>query len=94
MVAQAKITERRAAEAARQLLYHRERLRWMEGRMEENAAVLEAYLVGAGEERAAVAGGYVLALSGGDPGGEGAAPVEVERAPAGGGGEQLRLDLG
>jgi hypothetical protein len=40
----ARITEGRAANAARQLLYHRKRLGWMEGRMCENAALLESYL--------------------------------------------------
>ncbi|MEJ7816937.1 MAG: hypothetical protein WKF53_17340 [Rubrobacter sp.] len=46
----ARITERRAANAARQRLYHRERLAWMEDRMGENTALLEAYLALAGEK--------------------------------------------
>ena len=83
-----KITERRAAKAARQLLYHRQRLAWMEGRMAENAAVLETFLVAVGEERALLPGGYVLTREE-----EGAAaPVEVRRAVAEGGFEQLRMD--
>ena len=83
------ITERRAARAARQLLYHRERLAWMEERMEENLALLETYLVAAGEDRAIVAGGYVLALSSATP----TAPVAVERVPRAARADQLRLDL-
>jgi hypothetical protein len=87
----ARITERRAALAARQLLYHRERLRWMEGRMGENAALLEAYLALAGEKVTAfLPGGYVLAReeeSGGTP-------VEVRRVAAEDGFEQLRLSVG
>ena len=47
----ARVTERQAADAARQLLYHRERLAWMEECMCENAALLEAYLALAGEEQ-------------------------------------------
>ena len=80
-----KITERRAADAARQLLHHRERLAWMEGRMAENAATLESFLVAAGEERAVLPGGYVLTRE--EEGG--AAPVEVRRLKAEGGFEQL-----
>jgi hypothetical protein len=44
------ITGRRAAKAARQLLYHRERLAWMEERMAESAALLESFLVSDGDE--------------------------------------------
>lgn len=55
-----KITERRAAVAARQLAYHRRRIRWMEERIEVNAAALEAYLIAEGKEAAGLPGGYVV----------------------------------
>src|SRR5215207_3559131 len=74
----ARITERRAADAARQLLYHRERLGWMEERMGENAALLESYLALAGEDETVLPGGYVLIR--GEEDGE--APVEVRRTSA------------
>lgn len=79
-----KITERRAATAARQLLYHRERIRWMEERMELNAATLEAYLVDQNREAAVVPGGYAVGLA--DEGG-----IVVSEPQAGGGFEQLKL---
>src|SRR5829696_5926083 len=56
----ARITERRAALAARQLLYHRERLAWMEERMCDNAALLESFLALAGQDETVLPGGYVL----------------------------------
>ncbi|MDP9476833.1 MAG: hypothetical protein M3R38_14295 [Actinomycetota bacterium] len=83
-----KLTERRAAKAARQLLHHRERLAWMEERMAENATVLESFLVALGEERAVLPGGYVLSRD--EKGG--GAPVEVRRIAAEDGFEQLRLE--
>ena len=55
-----RITQRRAANAARQLLFHRERLRWMEDRMGENTALLESFLALAGEDKTVLPGGYVL----------------------------------
>lgn len=58
-----KITERRAAMAARQLLYHRRRIRWMAERMEENAADLETYLIGQGKEATVVPNGYAIAVT-------------------------------
>ncbi len=83
-----RITERRAAIAARQLLYHRERLAWMRERMAENAAVLESFLVAAGDERAVLPGGYVLTRDE-----EGTRePVGVRRVAAESGFEQLRLE--
>jgi hypothetical protein len=83
------ITECRAAAAARQLLYHRERLGWMEERMGENAALLESYLALAGEDETILPGGYVLVREGG-----GGTAVRVRRFAAGGGFEQLRIDVG
>jgi hypothetical protein len=56
----ARVTERRAANAARRLLYQRERLAWMEERMRENVALLESYLAVAGEGETVLPGGYVL----------------------------------
>ena len=86
----ARITERRAAAAARQLLYHRERLGWMEERMGENAALLESFLALAGEYKTVLLpGGYVLLR------GEGSGtPVRVRRVAAENGFEQLRIDAG
>ena len=83
-------TERRAANAARQLLYHRERLAWMEERMAENAEVLETFLVAAGDVRAVLPGGYVLTRE--ELGGAGE-PVEVRKVMAERGFEQLRMDV-
>ena len=83
-----RITERRAALAARQLLYHRERLVWMEGRMDENAALLESFLTLAGEEETVLPGGYVLVREEGS-----GTPVRVRRIVTGGGFEQLRIDV-
>lgn len=61
------LTDRRAATAARQLAYHRDRMRWMERRMEENEAALESYLTLQGSEAATLPGGYRLVR--GDSGG-------------------------
>ena len=72
----ARITERRAA--ARQLLYHRERLGWMEKRMCENATLLESYLALAGEDKMVLPGGYVLLREEGS-----GTPVRVRRIVAG-----------
>ena len=82
----ARVTERRAALAARQLLYHRERLGWMEERMGENAALLESFLALAGEDETVLPGDYVLVREEGS-----GTPVGVRRTAAGGGFEQLRL---
>jgi hypothetical protein len=67
----------------------RERLGWMEERMDENAALLESYLALAGEEETVLPGGYVLLREEG-----GGTPVRVRRIAAGGGFEQLRIDVG
>ena len=85
----ARITERRAVAAARQLLYHRKRLGWMEERMGENAALLESYLALAGEEQTVLPGGYVLAREEGS-----ATPVGVRRIAGKDEFEQLRLKVG
>ena len=78
------ITERRAARAARQLLYHRERSQWMEERMEANAATLEAYLVDQDKEAAVLFGGYAVTAPE-------AGEIAVSAPETGAGYEQLRL---
>lgn len=51
-------TERQAALAARQLHYHRERLRWMHDRLLENEALLLTYLRSLDASTAVLPGGY------------------------------------
>ncbi len=51
-------TERQAALAARQLHYHRERLRWMRDRVRDNEALLLLYLAHLGADTAVLPGGY------------------------------------
>ena len=51
-------TEGQAALAARQLHYHRERLRWMRGRMRDNEALLLHYLTCLEAGTAVLPGGY------------------------------------
>ncbi len=51
-------TERHAALAARQLHYHRERLRWIRGRMRDNEALLLLYLAHLGADTTVLQGGY------------------------------------
>lgn len=70
-----KPTERQAALAARQLHYHRERLRWMERRMRDNEALLLSYLTRAGTGAAVLPGGYRVADASASPDGD----VAVER---------------
>ncbi len=53
-------TERQAALAARQLHYHRERLRWMRDQMRDNEALLFLYLAHLGANTAVLPGGYRL----------------------------------
>ena len=60
MDACSRITERRAARAARQLLYHRRLSEWISRKTAENEATLEGYLVGSGENRVVFVGEYVL----------------------------------
>lgn len=55
-----KITERRATRAARQLLYHRRLSKWISRKTAENEATLESYLIGCGEDRVVLLGGYIL----------------------------------
>jgi N-acetylglucosamine kinase-like BadF-type ATPase len=62
----AKITERRAARAARQLLYHRRLSEWIFRKTVENVATLENYLICSAEDRVVLLGGYVLERAGED----------------------------
>lgn len=59
-MAAGKITERRAAHAARQLLYRRWLSEWISRKTAENEATLESYLIGCGEDRVVLLGVYVL----------------------------------
>jgi len=61
----------------------------MEERMGENAALLESFLALAGEEETVLPGGFVLLREEGS-----GTPVRVRRVAAGGGFEQLRIDVG
>lgn len=51
-------TERQAAHAARQLHYHRERLRWIRDRMRENEVLLLHYLTHLDAAATTLPGGY------------------------------------
>lgn len=51
-------TERQAAMAARQLHYHRERVRWIEQKMRDNEASLLLYLSSLDANTAVLPGGY------------------------------------
>ena len=82
-----RVTERRAARAARQLLYHRCLTEWISRNRAENEATLESYLSGSGEDRVVLLGGYVLERAGEDQ----ASAVEVSEPIAGPGYEQLKL---
>ena len=68
-----KITQRRAALAARQLIYHERLSEWISRKTAENEAILESYLVISGEDKTVLLGGYVLKLADKDCG----SPVEV-----------------
>ena len=58
-----RITERRAASAARQLLYHRERIQWMAERIKRNTAALETYLTTQDKQADVLPGGYAVGLA-------------------------------
>ncbi len=55
------LTERRASLAAKQLAHHRERLPWMQERMEENERLLREHLDESGERRLVLPGGFAVA---------------------------------
>lgn len=83
-------TERQAVLAARQLHYHRARLRWIEDRVEENQALLLSYLTRLGTGATVLPGGYLVS-------GEHASPdvdVAVERLAPKNPYEQLVLRVG
>ncbi|QIN84601.1 hypothetical protein GBA63_19575 [Rubrobacter tropicus] len=83
-------TERQAALAARQLHYHRERLRWIRDRMRDNEALLLRYLTGLEKRATVLPGGYRIS-------GERAAPdrnVAVEKLALANPYEQLVLRMG
>jgi hypothetical protein len=82
-----RITEKRATSAARQILYHQRLSEWISHKTAENEAILESYLVGNGEERAVLLGGYVLERTGEEWG----SPIEVSEPVVGPEYEQLAL---
>jgi hypothetical protein len=55
------LTERRASLEAKQLAHHRERLPWMQERMEENERLLREHLDESGERRLVLPGGFAVA---------------------------------
>ena len=82
-----KITERRAARAARQLLYHRRLSEWISRKTAENEAALENYLVASGKDRIILPGGYLLERTGEDW----KSPVEMSKLVAASEHEQLEF---
>lgn len=54
------LTDRQAANAAKQLAYHREYIAFVEQRMAENAAALDHYLQVNDQEAAMLPGGYAI----------------------------------
>jgi hypothetical protein len=83
-------TERQAAQAARQLHYHRERLGWIEVRMRDNEALLLSYLTRTGAGAAVLPGGYRVSGGAVSPDGD----VAVEKLAPGSPCEQLVLRTG
>ena len=57
------LTDRQAANAAKQLAYHRERIEQIEQRMAENAAALDHYLQANDQETVILPGGYAIAAT-------------------------------
>ena len=82
-----KIMEKRAASAARQLLYHQRLSEWISRKTAENEAILESYVALSGEERAVLLGGYVLERAGQETG----SAIEVSEPLVGPSYEQLAL---
>jgi hypothetical protein len=64
-------TEKQAGRAARQLHYHRERLRWILSRMRENEALLRLYLTVLDAEEAVLPGGFRVGRGSSSDGGIG-----------------------
>jgi hypothetical protein len=61
-------TERQAALAARQLHYHRVRLRWIEDKVGENEALLLSYLTHLDTGAVVLPGGYMVSGGHASPG--------------------------
>ena len=80
-------TERQAALAARQLHYHRQKMRWIEGRMRDNKALLLSYLTRVGTGAAVLPGGFRVTDENASPDGD----IAVERLNPGTPYEQLLL---
>ena len=57
------LTDKQAANAARQLAYHRERIEQIEQRMAENAAALDHYLNANDREAVILPGGYAISTT-------------------------------
>jgi hypothetical protein len=87
LMATRKITEKRAASAARQILYHQRLSEWISRKTAENEAILEGYLLGSGNERAVLLGGYVLERAAEERG----SPIEVSQPVVASEYEQLAL---
>lgn len=82
-------TEKQASSAARQLHYHRERLRWMREKMRRNEALLLLYLSYRNSDTAILPGGYRI------QGHMSPSPcVEVEKHVPRNSHEQLELRIG
>ena len=82
-----KITEKRAASATRQLLYHQRLSEWISRKTAENEAILESYVALSGEESAVLLGGYVVECAAQERG----CLIEVSEPMAGPEYEQLAL---
>lgn len=84
-------TERQAALAARQLHYHRARLRWIEDRIRDNETVLLLHLTCVGAGTKVLPGGYRVTL---EPAAAPPEVVEIEKLTPEGTHGQLELRLG
>lgn len=82
-------TERQAALAARQLHYHRRRLRWIEARMLDNEALLFSYLTRADTDATVLPGGYRVTGGSASPDGDVVVARLVSKSPY----EQLVLNM-
>lgn len=83
-------SERQAALAARQLHYHRERLRWFRDKMRDNETVLLSYLTRLDSDAAILPGGYEIAGELASPSGDVAVRKLTPESPY----EQLALRVG
>ena len=83
-------TERQAALAARQLHYHRERLRWIRDRIRDNEALLSLYLTALDARATLLPGGYRISEQHAPPDRD----VAVEKFSPANPYEQLALRVG